>query len=127
MSYTLSVDGEEQSVLSKETLRTAILNLHAASHEKPRLVQLIADNDATMSIGVGSSSSILNYISPGGWPAYTALGSNQNLTQTITFSICDEESEISARFAMPFDRALVGLLNFFDSGHMPSDFEWQQD
>lgn len=127
MSYTLMVDEQRQPVSSRAELEDRLQGLHKHAQAKPQLVQLVAADGATMSIGLGATRSVLNYISPGGWPAFTAVGPDPDLQETVTFSICGEESELLGCFAMPFDQAVAGILDFFDTGNLPENFEWRQD
>jgi hypothetical protein len=82
---------------------------------------------ATLSLGIGSPVSVLHFIEPGGWPAYTAEGSNAKATGVLTFLICGELTEIPAHFGMPFDIAKKGFFEYFDNSQRPQGFNWVND
>jgi len=127
MKHRISIDGSDQYLGSLSDVEHFVIDLHLKSRGYPRLIQAIAPNGATMSIGVGRAESVLNYIAPDQHPAYTAIGSNPSSQETIAFSICGEETQLSRRYAMAFEKALNGFTFFCESGNMSSEFQWEQD
>ncbi|HWB05277.1 MAG TPA: Imm1 family immunity protein [Verrucomicrobiales bacterium] len=127
MNPVLNVDGVEVPVDSSATLDAVILKLHNDNQNGPKLIQLVAQSGATMSLGVGAPVSILHYISPEGWPAYTACGTDPEALGTLSFTLCGELTELPAAFGVPFETAKAGFLDFFNRSERPDCFEWSED
>ncbi|RBP43778.1 hypothetical protein DES53_105177 [Roseimicrobium gellanilyticum] len=80
-----------------------------------------------MSLGIGGVASMLHYVSPGGWPAFTAMGAEPSAKGGLAFTVGDEETELPAFFGMPFEMAKAGFIAFLERPEMNGVFDWRED
>jgi hypothetical protein len=99
--------------------------LTADSAERPIVVELVSPNGATISIGVGRSVTVVNYVGPTLDPPYLqSLGDGGD--DEVVFFYRGEWSEYPPESAVPVEVGRQALRDFFATGELPSALEWQE-
>ena len=118
-------ENTEKMVPSSAALESLLDNIHAK--KKPILVEVETQhNGNSLTIGLGSSKSVLSYVSGSGDPPYyLSVGSN-HLHEYIEYYYRGESSEIPLKNSIPIKKARMAMREFLKSARMPCNITWEK-
>lgn len=94
---------------------------------EPTLVTVArADNGDTLSIGLGATLSVLNFVRGDKNPPYYTSGGGANLDEVISFAFGGECSEYPIRAAVPIETARAAIRRFCENGALTDAIVWEE-
>lgn len=121
-------DGE-QCVRTVQQLDDLLDRLHAEYEGGVPVLVVIESpmNGDSLAVAVGSSISVVSFVSGSGDPPYfTSLGAHSD-EGTIEFNFMGHLSECSRTNAVPIDVAREVVRQFFRTGALSELVQWEQD
>jgi hypothetical protein len=114
-------------VESVEELDRQLDDLEQKARLNPLMVDLVACNGDTLSIGLGQDVSVLSWVGASGDPPYYASKGNEATQgETIVFSYRDQWSEFPLWSAIPTALARDAMRQFFRTGTLPNNVRWEE-
>lgn len=93
---------------------------------EPFIVELVADDGATLSIGLGRSLSVANYVSASLDPPYFQSLGQESEDEPLAFSYRGERSEFAPESAIPIEQARAATRRFIESQSLPDNVDWEE-
>lgn len=97
-----------------------------AERGDPLIVGLEMPNGASLSLGLGRSESVLNYVDSPDPPYYSSLG-DEGAEGSIVFYLDGHWTELPRSAAIPIEDAREAMRRFFETGKRPENVRWQAD
>jgi hypothetical protein len=99
-----------------------------AEQREPFIVELTAENGATLSAGLGRAESVVDYVPSSLDPPYfQSVGTkDSNSDETIMFRYQGDWSEFPRRSAVAVNEARNALRQFLRTGTLPSNLDWKE-
>jgi hypothetical protein len=93
----------------------------------PFLAELVHEDGSSLSIGLGHSLSVLNYVRGSGDPPYLqSRGMPTPSRAPLAFLYRGDVSEFPPESLVPTDAARAALRLFFERGVLSDDIEWEE-
>lgn len=126
MPWILDTRQGRITVKDATRLRARLARLEEACRAAPEIVILNAPDGACLYIGLGLRLAALGWIAPGGWPARHVAGSDDS-GEILVYNCTGRCSEIPASQAVPVGQAIAATMEFFDSGRLSEELDWEDD
>jgi len=127
MAVVIWGEGEEARISSVAKLDELLDELsRQAESEKPFIVELVADNGATLSIGLGQPLSVANFVPASLDPPYMQSLGGDSSTDELVFYYQGDYSEFPPESAIPTQQARECLRQFLATGELPNNIAWQE-
>lgn len=127
MATVIWGESNEAHVLSVSALDRLLDELTGqAEQDKPFIVELVADNGATLSIGLGQPLSVMNFVPASLDPPYMQSANANAGADELAFYYKGDYSEFPPESGIPVDQAREGLRRFFVTGELPDNITWEE-
>lgn len=97
-----------------------------AKNTEPFIVELVADDGSTLSIGLGRELSVVNYVSASLDPPYLQSVGDGDNQEDLVFYYRSDWSEFALDSAVPAARAKAALRRFFETAELPDNIDWKE-
>jgi hypothetical protein len=115
----------EADVSTLTELDALVDRLEESAVGEPFLVELVAPDGASLSVGLGRPTTVVNYTSGSLDPPYfQSLGDQGD--DELVFWYRGEWSEFPPESAVPRDVGREALRRFFTEGHRPENVVWRE-
>jgi Immunity protein Imm1 len=115
----------EAEIGTVDELDAIVDRLHSEAESQPFVVELVAENGATLSVGLGRPVTVVNYLAESGDPPYLqSLG--EDATDELVFDYRGDWSEYPPESAVPVEVGRQALREFFATGRPPKTLTWQE-
>lgn len=115
----------EREVNTLEELDRALDELENQAQE-PFMVELVRDDGASLSMGLGQSVTVLDYVPADGNPPYLLSHGPGTSAQSIWFRYRGDASEFPPEAAVPYPMGRAALRHFLSTGQLTSDLTWRE-
>jgi hypothetical protein len=92
----------------------------------PFVVELVADDGATLSMGLGRPLSVVDYVSASLDPPYFQSVGQDGHDEPLVFYYRGEWSEFAPESAIPTEQARAALRRFIESQSLPDNINWEE-
>jgi hypothetical protein len=119
-------DGQTIEVATVDELDRAVSRIHEAAADEPVVAELILDNGDSLGIGLGRLRTVMWFVAGSKEPPYlTTVGDERvDPNEVIVFTYGDEPTEYPAIAAIPIERAIEALKEFFVTEKLPTSVDW---
>jgi hypothetical protein len=88
---------------------------------------LNAPDGATLAVGLGRDLSVLSYTAPGGWPSKHIVNQQAPDDELVAYGFLGHFSEMPARYTASVSAAIDAAVEFFKSGRLSDELQWEDD
>lgn len=125
--YRISWNNNEEHSESPQAVERLLDRLHASCRTTPTLVTVErTDNGDSLSIGLGSDKSVLNYVRGDQNPPYYTSSGGNHRDEAISFLFGGEWSEYPLRNAVPVSAAREAMALFCKTGELSKNIMWEE-
>lgn len=120
--------GEEQArfVASESELELLLDTLHREAADQPFLVELTRESGESMSMGLGRSMTVVDYVPASLDPPYLQAWTAARGGESLWFDFRGSPSEFPPDAAIPLEDGRKTLLHFFATGELSPDLAWRE-
>lgn len=97
-----------------------------AESGEPFIVELVAGDGASLSMGLGRPLSVLNYVPASLDPPYLQSLGQGDSEEPLVFRYRGEWSEFAPESAVPTERARAALQQFLNTESVPDSIDWEE-
>jgi hypothetical protein len=120
-------EGEAAEIQSAEELDTLLDALHAQAASEPFIAEVVLASGESLSVGLGSERTVLNWVSSTGEPPYFGSQGDPNATGVVVFRYFGSLSEFPGTSAIPVETGRRAVREFLVAGHRPETFAWAEE
>jgi len=114
----------EAEVASVEELDVLLDVLHAEARSEPFMADVVLPSGESMSLGLGSDSTVLNWVSATGEPPYFGSEGDADATGVVVFRYSGAWSEFPSASAISAEDGRWAVREFLAVGHRPPTVTW---
>jgi len=127
LQSTLNWAGNEVALGSEEELDALLDQLTAAAEaDLPFMVAVARPDGSTLSIGLGRDESVATHVPGSLDPPYLSMRGDPDRTEPIEFVSGGEMTEFAPQSAVPISAARRALVEFFRTGELSPEFDWEE-
>lgn len=127
MATVMWGEGGEARVVSIAELDQLLDDLaREAERDKPLIVELISDEGATLSVGLGHPERTVAGFMTSLDPPYLQSWGGDSTAEELVFYYAGSYSDYPPESGIPVDQAREALRRFFRTGALPDNIAWQE-
>jgi Immunity protein Imm1 len=111
---------------SPDAFNDLITRLQVESNRHPTMIDVIAGDGRSLTLGLGRDMTIVSLAGPEGSPPYYASVGNENAKGDITFDYHGEMTEFPLHHAVSFLAARKAALQFLSESGLPNAVRWKE-
>jgi Immunity protein Imm1 len=119
-------EASERYVATVEELDRSLDELEASASEDPLLVELFRDDGASLSLGLGRSLTVLDYVPADLDPPYFRTHSPGTSGESMWFRFRGDLSEYPPDAAVPLEAGRRALRHFYETGERSPELAWRE-
>lgn len=111
---------------SSHALKDLITRLEGDAKSRPIMVDVIANDGRSLTLGLGRDKAVLSLAGPrGALPYYASVG-DENAEGDISFDYYGQRTDFQLRHAVPNSEALVAAEQFLSEPGLPNAVRWEE-
>lgn len=118
-------EAAERSVASVDGLDRALDELSTGASGASFLVELVREDGASLSLGLGRSLTVLDYVPPDLDPPYFQSVGDEG-GESLWFRFRGDLSEFPSNAAVPVELGRRALRHFFQTGELSPELAWRE-
>ena len=116
----------EADVDSADELDSLLDALHAQAVSDPFIADVVLATGESLSVGLGSDWTVLNWVSSTGEPPYFGSQGDTSATGVVVFRYSGSSSEFPSASAIPVESGRRAVREFLAAGHRPQTVAWAE-
>lgn len=103
-----------------------VANLEDSAARHPIMIDVIASDGRSLTLGLGRAQAVLSLAGPNGSPPYYASIGDEDAEGDISFEYHGQVTDFQLRHAVPVEAARAAAVQFLTEQELPGAVRWEE-